>query len=116
MQAGLDSLGAVELRNALGAEFGMSMPATLAFDYPTPAALIQYVMSHLTTAENVVSASTLAHHAAVDQRDNASCTLAAVACRYPTGADGKMRIFLFCCITAKHAQDFNKNCLAFLIK
>lgn len=35
MSAGLDSLGAVELRNGITAKFGISMPATVAFDYPT---------------------------------------------------------------------------------
>lgn len=35
MSAGLDSLAAVELRNAIGARFGASLPATIALDYPT---------------------------------------------------------------------------------
>ena len=35
MEAGLDSLAAVELRNAVAARFGAAMPATLALDYPT---------------------------------------------------------------------------------
>ncbi|CAL8465609.1 g5145 [Coccomyxa elongata] len=43
MQAGLDSLGAVELRNALAAKFGVAVPATVAFDFPTAAALVGYV-------------------------------------------------------------------------
>jgi len=42
-EAGLDSLGAVELRGALGARFGAVLPATVAFDYSTPAALAEFL-------------------------------------------------------------------------
>ncbi len=35
MSAGLDSLAAVELRNAVASRFAVSLPATVAFDYPT---------------------------------------------------------------------------------
>jgi acyl carrier protein len=35
MSAGLDSLGAVELKNGVSARFGVTLPATVAFDYPT---------------------------------------------------------------------------------
>lgn len=35
MEAGLDSLAAVELRTAVATTFGVAMPVTLALDYPT---------------------------------------------------------------------------------
>jgi acyl carrier protein len=35
MQAGLDSLGAVDLRNAISSACGVELPATAVFDYPT---------------------------------------------------------------------------------
>ena len=35
MSAGLDSLGAMELRNGVSTKFGVSLPATVAFDFPT---------------------------------------------------------------------------------
>lgn len=43
MEAGLDSLGAVELRNALGSRFAIELPATVTFDFPTIAALGAYL-------------------------------------------------------------------------
>ena len=43
MEAGLDSLGAVELRNALASRFSLELPATLTFDYPSISALAGYL-------------------------------------------------------------------------
>lgn len=45
VQAGLDSLGAVDLRNAVMTKFNMAVPATLAFDYPTIEALAAFIAS-----------------------------------------------------------------------
>jgi acyl carrier protein len=50
-ELGLDSLMAVEMRNALGALLDRSLPATVLFDYPTLAALTDYLVGELPAAE-----------------------------------------------------------------
>ena len=45
MEAGLDSIGAVELRNAVSSAFGLDLPATATFDYPSTDALAKYIAS-----------------------------------------------------------------------
>jgi pimaricinolide synthase PimS1 len=41
---GFDSMNAIELRNRLQADLGWPLPATLAFDYPTPKRLAQHLL------------------------------------------------------------------------
>lgn len=43
MESGLDSLGAVELKNSLSQHFEVELPATFTFDYPTPGAMASYI-------------------------------------------------------------------------
>lgn len=50
-ELGLDSLMAVELRNALGASLERSLSTTLLFDYPTLDALVDHLLGDLAPAE-----------------------------------------------------------------
>lgn len=53
LAAGLDSLGAVELRNELTRLTGsLSLPATLVFDYPTGSAIAEYLFTKMTGASH----------------------------------------------------------------
>ena len=51
MSAGLDSLGAVELKNALESRMGVQLPGTLVFDYPTASALSAFLETQVVVSD-----------------------------------------------------------------
>ncbi|HEY2239651.1 MAG TPA: SDR family NAD(P)-dependent oxidoreductase, partial [Streptosporangiaceae bacterium] len=75
---GFDSLTAVELRDRLNNETGLRLPSTVVFDYPSPAALAQRVVSQvLGTAD--VDASAPARATPADE----PVAIVAMGCRFP---------------------------------
>ena len=43
--------GAVELKNAVSAKFGVELPATVTFDYPSTAALAGFLATRMTPTQ-----------------------------------------------------------------
>ncbi|MDT0542805.1 type I polyketide synthase [Streptomyces lonegramiae] len=78
-ELGFDSLTAVELRNQLATATGVRLPATLVFDYPTPAALAAHLRSQLVTGETVADEARTV--AAADE----PIAIIGMSCRYPGG-------------------------------
>jgi malonyl CoA-acyl carrier protein transacylase/acyl carrier protein len=53
---GLDSMAAIELRNGLSSAIGMRLPATMTFDYPTPADLAGFLLEELAPQVELLTA------------------------------------------------------------
>ncbi|WP_410173621.1 SDR family NAD(P)-dependent oxidoreductase, partial [Frankia nepalensis] len=80
---GFDSLAAVELRNQLGRRTGLTLPATLLFDYPSPAEVAEHLLAEL-VGRSDDRAGTPAALAGAGADDD-PIVIVAASCRYPGG-------------------------------
>ncbi|MGV9362791.1 type I polyketide synthase [Amycolatopsis sp. NPDC003731] len=78
--AGFDSLTAVELRNRLATATGRTLPATLVFDYPNPAALAEFLLAGTEPAAAPVLP-------AARVPDDDPIAIVAMSCRFPGDVD-----------------------------
>ncbi|MEV6922865.1 beta-ketoacyl synthase N-terminal-like domain-containing protein, partial [Amycolatopsis sp. NPDC051106] len=76
-ELGVDSLTAVQLRNALNTATGLRLPATSVFDHPTPVALAKALHAELFGEEE--------EHPEVVTRVDEPIAIVGMACRYPGG-------------------------------
>ncbi|HEX8024901.1 MAG TPA: type I polyketide synthase, partial [Candidatus Limnocylindrales bacterium] len=81
---GVGSLLAIELAKALAARTGAEVPVTLAFDHPTPSAIVQYLLAHvLRSGEPGDAAGLPAAQPALDE----PIAIVSMGCRYPGGVN-----------------------------
>ncbi len=73
---GFDSLAAVELRNRLVEATGVQLPASMAFDYPSAAALARHLLG-------AVSPSAAARSSVRAQASEEPIAIVGMSCRYP---------------------------------
>ncbi|MEU4773596.1 SDR family NAD(P)-dependent oxidoreductase [Micromonospora sp. NPDC023644] len=78
---GFDSLTAVEMRNRLNNAFGMRLPATLVFDYPTPHDLAAFLGTEIAGTPVPVRPAT----PTVSVGDDEPLAIIGMACRLPGG-------------------------------
>ncbi|MFJ3934716.1 SDR family NAD(P)-dependent oxidoreductase, partial [Streptomyces sp. NPDC090029] len=77
---GFDSLTAVELRGRLGTALGVTLPATLVFDHPTP----QQLVDHLASFFGDEQQSGVPEHTPAAGADEL-LAIVGMSCRYPGG-------------------------------
>ncbi|MFD6157253.1 SDR family NAD(P)-dependent oxidoreductase [Nocardia sp. NPDC060256] len=75
---GFDSLTALELRSRIRTGTGIALPATAVFDYPTPGALIDHLMTELVRKPAATTRPTVSAAPMDDP-----IVIVAAACRYP---------------------------------
>ncbi|MFI9824553.1 SDR family NAD(P)-dependent oxidoreductase [Streptomyces sp. NPDC052013] len=82
-ELGFDSVTAVQLRDRLNAATGLELPASLAYDHPTPAAVVRHLGERITgTGQD--TAGTAAVAAAMDE----PIAVVGMSCRLPGGVAG----------------------------
>ncbi|MFC5149963.1 type I polyketide synthase [Streptomyces aureoversilis] len=83
--SGITSLGGVLLRDRLGADTGLELPATLVFDHPTPGAVAEFLHSALLDGRAPAAARTPAERTRRAAEDPVA--IVSMACRFPGSRD-----------------------------
>lgn len=83
MEFGLDSLGAVELRNSLASRFSVELPPTVTLDYPTIVALAQFISTLIAPASRSRKAKLGRRVKGIGSSAPQAVDIVGVSCVYP---------------------------------
>lgn len=87
MDSGVDSIGMMELRNALATRFALTLPATVAYDHPSPAALARFFAEHISNnmpAATHLSGRQFEAYAPGTTAGQGHAGVVGMACRFPS--------------------------------
>ncbi|MFB8084648.1 SDR family NAD(P)-dependent oxidoreductase [Streptomyces sp. NPDC055992] len=107
-ELGFDSLTAVEFRNAVSAAAEVRLPATLAFDYPSPRALARHLMRELDGSIAEVAPARGASGAGAGNDDD-PIVIVSMACRYPGGVRSPEQLWRLVADGVDAVSDFPAN-------
>ncbi|MFE9780489.1 SDR family NAD(P)-dependent oxidoreductase [Streptomyces sp. NPDC005775] len=106
-ELGFDSLTAVEFRNAVSAAAEVRLPATLAFDYPSPRALARHLLGEL--AGSLAEVSPTGRVAGATGDDDDPIVIVSMACRYPGGVRSPEQLWRLVADGVDAVSDFPAN-------
>lgn len=95
-ELGIDSIGAVELRNSLSSTLGIKLPATAMFDYPTVGAMIGYVNKTIAeqfSGHNLGGLSSGFGKVSKTERRVGAIAIVGAACHMPGGSTTTARFW-----------------------
>ncbi|KAF8817748.1 putative type I fatty acid synthase, partial [Cardiosporidium cionae] len=94
-ELGIDSIGAVDLRNAISSRLGVKLPATAMFDYPTLNALIEFINNTLADQYSEVgNAESLSDSVYIPyRRTDTGVAVLGAGCRLPGSSSSASAFF-----------------------
>ncbi|MGW4502883.1 SDR family NAD(P)-dependent oxidoreductase, partial [Micromonospora sp. NPDC004336] len=102
---GFTSLAAVELRNRLDAATGLTLPSTLAFDYPNSTALAGHIHAELLGGQALPAAATVTGPVVADD----PIVIVGMGCRFPAGAESPDGLWSLLTAGVDAMSDFPTN-------
>ncbi|MFI7894695.1 type I polyketide synthase [Streptomyces sp. CACIS-1.16CA] len=84
---GFDSLTALELRNLLASRTGLTLHAGLVFDFPTPSALAEHLLTLLSEEAAALDAPSARGRRRAESTEHEPIAIIGMSCRFPGGVE-----------------------------